>query len=185
MTDKHQSIELARQLVTETNMSADLILQKCGVTHKEYRKYYPETPISPTLALDILDARDIDELTNIQIKNKWNLSNSQLHYALYNSNAVTPIPDYYDSPRSHVTESLKLANGSRSQTDIAEEHGVSQSFVHKVAKELDLLPSNRKKRVTLTFKQWEEIKIKSKTTPIERLAKQYGVSRDTIYKGLR
>jgi len=183
MTDKYQSIELARQLVTETNMSADLILQKCGVTHREYRKYYPETPISPALAWDIIEAQK--KLSNKQIQAKWNLTTSQLHYALYNNNATTPPPEYATSPRAQVTESLKLANGSRSQTDIAEEHGVSQSFVHKVAKELNLLPNNRKKRVMLTAEQWHEIEVKSHSTPIERLAKQYGVSRDTIYKGLR
>tara|TARA_R110000851_G_scaffold231830_1_gene384575 strand:+ start:533 stop:1096 length:564 start_codon:yes stop_codon:yes gene_type:complete len=185
MTDKSQSIKLAEQLVTVTNMSVDLILQECGLTHEEYRKYYPETKITPTLALDILDARDIDELTNLQIQKKWNLSTSQLHYALYNNNAIVPKPDYIGSPRALVIDSLRTSGESKSQTSIAEECGVSQSFVHKIAKELDLLPNNRKKRVTLTEQQWEEILIKAKTIPVERLAKQYGVSRDTLYKRLR
>ena len=183
MTNKSQSIELAYKLVTTTNISIDMILKECDITHAQYRRLYPDTIITPSLALDILDARDIDGLTNKQIKRKWNLSNSQLHYALYNDNAIITKEDPLESVRDCIITALRLPK-PKSQTDIAEEYGVSQSFVHKIAKEIGALPK-RKKRVVLTEQQWEDIIVKSKTVQIEQLAKEYGVSRDTIYKGLR
>lgn len=187
MTDKNkEAVEQAHTLATTTSMSLDLILNKLNITHEEYRQSYPETEITPALALDILDARDIDGLTLAQIQKKWSLSNSQLHYALYNDNATRPKVDENALPRQRVLASLKQ-NRNRSQTSIAEEHGVSQSFVHQVAKDYDLLPTNRKKRVVLTEKQKETIidaATKNKV-PVERLAKQYGVARDTIYKIIR
>lgn len=183
MTNKSQSIELAYELVTTTNMSIDMILQKCDITHAQYRRFYPDTQITPALALDILDARDIDGLTNKQIKRKWNLSDSQLHYALYNDNALKTKEDPLESVRDCIVSALQETN-PKSQTDIAEEYGVSQSFVHKIAKEIGALPK-RKKRVVLTEEQWKDIEVKSQSTHIETLAKEYGVSRDTIYKGLR
>ncbi len=165
-------------------MSIDLVLSEFGLSHAQYRKIYPDTPISPSLALDIIDARDVDGYNNKEIKRIWNLSDSQLHYALYNDNAIKAKDTSMVLPRERVEQALKEAKGNFSQTNIAEENGVSQSYVHKVAKELGLL-CNRKKRVVLTAEQWHEIEVKSYTTPIERLAKQYGVSRDTIYKALR
>lgn len=187
MTDKSQQIELARQLATTTDMSIDLILNKFDLTHEEYRKVYPNTAITPALALDLLDARDIDGMTIAQIQKKWNLSPSQLHYALYNDNATRPKVDENALPRQRVLASLKASNGKRSQTDIAREHGVSQSFVHQIAKDYDLLPNNRKKRVVLTARQKETIidAVVNNKVPVERLAKQYGVARDTIYKLIR
>jgi len=187
MTDKFQSIELARQLATTTSMSIDLILNKFELTHEEYRQQYPETEITPALALDILDARDIDGLTLAQIQRKWNLTNSQLHYALYNDNATRPKVDENALPRQRVLAALKESRGRRSQTDIAAEFGVSQSFVHQVAKDYDLLPKNRKKRIVLTARQKETIidAVVNNKVPVERLAKQYGVARDTIYKLIR
>jgi len=186
MTDKTQSIELARKMITTTSMSIDIILQETGVSHAQYRKVYPDTKITPSLALDIIDARDIDEFNIKEIKRIWNLTDSQLHYALYNPNAIQPPKDDFELPRNCVEKALIDSNGTRSQTDIAEEHNVSQSYVHKIAKELDMLP-NRKKRVVLTAEQWRDIKSKLSATnaTVEQLAKVYGVSRDTIYKGLR
>lgn len=184
MTNKSQSIEQVRQIVTTTNMSIDLILSEFGLSHAQYRKVYPDTKITPALALDIIDARDEDGFNIKEIKRIWNLSNSQLHYALYNPNAIETPTDDFKLPRQRVEQALKDSNGKRSQTDIAEEHGVSQSYVHKIAKELDLLP-NRKNRVTLTAEQWHDIEVKSHTTSIEQLAKTYKVSRDTIYKYIR
>lgn len=184
MTNKYQAIELAHKIATTTSLSIDLILQELDLSHAQYRKRYPETQITPALALDILDARDVDGFNIKEIKRIWNLSESQLHYALYNPNAIIPKVDTKSLPRSDIERALRNSNGSRSQTDIAEEFGVSQSYVHKVAKELNLLPS-RKKRVALTEAQWEDIKINTNNKSIEQLAKQYGVSRDTIYKGLR
>lgn len=182
MTDKY---ELARQLVTTTDMSIDLIMSKLDITHEQYREYYPDTPISPGLALDIIDARDVDGLTIAQIQRKWSLSNSQLYYALYNNNATKTKVDPNALPRTRVIAALKASNGKRTQTEIAEDNGVSQSFVHKIAKELKLLPK-RKKRVVLTQAQREAIlKATKKGISIESLAKQYGVTRDTLYKQIR
>jgi transposase-like protein len=188
MTDKNQGpVQQAHALATTTSMSLDLILNKLQVTHEEYRQHYPQTEITAGLALDILDARDIDGLTLAQIQRKWNLTNSQLHYALYNDNATRPKVDENALPRQRVLTSLKESNGRRSQTEIAAEHGVSQSFVHQVAKDYDLLPNNRKKRVVLTARQKETIidAAVNNKVPVERLAKQYGVARDTIYKLIR
>lgn len=182
------NINKARALIlTSPRSQIDLILTTLGVTHEEYRQHYPDTPVTVALALDIMDAKDLDGMTNENIRRKWNLSKSQLNYALYNDKAITSRDS--SLPRLRVESALKNAwNGSvpaKSQTEIADENGVSQSYVHKIAKELGLLPT-RKKRVSLTQEQWSTIfTAVDNGTPIEHLAKQYGVSRDTIYKKLR
>lgn len=180
MTDS--KFKLARKLITTTKLSIDDILRECDLTHIEYRKEYPDTPISPELAFDILEARDVEGMSIAKIQRLWSLSTSQLHYALYNDNALQQPKS--DLPRNRVIAALKLRN--RSQTDIAEENDVSQAFVHKIAKEYGLLPTNRKKRVVLTTEQKDTItKAVNKGTSVESLAKYYKVSRDTIYKFMR
>jgi DNA-binding phage protein len=177
-------LELARELITSTNLSIDDVLRECDITHQDYRKVYPDTPMTPELALNILDARELDGMPILKIKRKWSLTTSQLHYALYNDRALQS-PDS-DLSRIRVTAALQQAKGNRSQTDIAEELGVSQAYVHKIAKECGCLPTNRKKRIVLTALQKELITTAVHNgAPVESLAKSYGVSRDTIYKFMR
>lgn len=185
MTDKARLIELAYQLATTNRLSIDLILVQFDLTQEEYRKVYPETPVTPALALDIIDARD-SGMTRRQLQRKWSLSDSQLYYALYNPNALEPKPLIDDLPRTRVIEALKESEGKRTQTSIAEEFGVSQAYVHKIAKELNLLPTNRKKRVTLTKEQrMEVIEAVQNGEEVIEVAKRYNISRDTIYKYMR
>lgn len=175
-------INKARALIlTSPRSQIDLILTTLGITHEEYRQHYPDTPVTVALALDIMDAKDLDGMANENIRRKWNLSKSQLNYALYNDKAITP--QKMNLNRLRIENALR--NTNKTQTEIADEFGVSQSYVHKMAKELGLLPT-RKKRVSLTHEQWSTIfKAVDKGTPVEHLAKQYGVSRDTIYKKMR
>lgn len=187
MTDKLSLIEQARQLATTTTISVDLILQQLDLDHRDYRKVYPDTKVTPGLALDIQDARDRDGLTLEQIKCQWYLNNSQLYFALYNDNALNPKDDNTLLVKNRIIAALRHYNGKKSQTDIAEEYGVSQSYVHLIAKELNMLP-DRKKRVVLNRTQRQDILNIMRERPLTRvtdLAKQYGVSRDTIYKLLQ
>ena len=86
-----ESIEKARALIVACPRSQiDLILATLGLTQQEYRAHYPDTPVTAGLALDIMDAKDYDGMTNAEITRKWNLTQSQLNYALYNDNALKP-----------------------------------------------------------------------------------------------
>jgi hypothetical protein len=176
------SIEKARELILASPKSQiDTILSVLNISHAKYRRSHPETPVTSGLALDILDAKDIDEMSNEDIREKWNLNRSQLAYALYNDNALkSEAPDLV-----LARIELDLKEG-KSQTDTAKENGVSQSYVHGVAKRLDLCPKNRKKRVKLTKEQFEVIKAQIEGgVPVDHLARKYNISRDTIYKRLK
>lgn len=174
---------LARKLITTTTISVDTVLSKLDVTQEEYRKHYPETPVTVCLALDVLEAQDQLGMTREQIAKRWSLSQSQLNYALYNDNALEP-KEVDNSLKACVIRSLR-ADRMRTQTDIAEAHGVSQSYVHNIAKENGLL-RKRKKRVELTEDQWLVIyRMIDEGASIESLAKAHGVARDTLYKKLR
>lgn len=169
---------LARQLITTTSISIDTILAKLDITQEQYRKQYPETPVTVCLALDVIEARS--KLSLNQIAKRWSLSQSQLNYALYNDSALTP-KNIDNSLKACVLRSLR-EDSSRTQTDIADVNGVSQSYVHGIAKEYGLL-RKRKKRVELTEEQWQSIyHLIDNGTSVESLAKQHGVARDTLYK---
>lgn len=177
-------IEIAYELITYNNLKVDITLKKLNIRQEDYRKVYPDTPISKALALDICEIKEEERLTNKQVKKRWSLSNSQLHYVLYNDDAIKTKSNDYELPRVRVLKELKKKN--KSQTDIAKDNHVSQSFVHKIAKENDLLPCNRKARTVLTKDQLNSIKkAVDNGEAVDYLAKQYDVSRDTIYKQLR
>lgn len=179
MTDLIQKANLL--IKTSPRTQIDIILATLGVTQEEYRKHYPDTPITAAFALDLIDAKEIDGLSNEDIMYKWNLSKSQLNYALYNNKAI--VSHEINLVRLRVETALRKTN--KSQTEIAEENGISQPQVHSIAKELGLLPV-RKKRISLTEQQWATIlESIANGTPVDLLAKQYNISRDTIYKKVR
>jgi len=172
---------LARKLITTTTIGIDTVLSKLDITQEQYRKHYPETPVTVCLALDILEAQTT--MTREQMAKRWSLSQSQLNYAMYNDKALEP-KDMDNSLKGCVLRSLR-ENRTRTQTDIADAHGVSQSYVHNIAKEHGLL-RKRKKRVELTEDQWRSIyHLVDNGTSVEALAKEHGIARDTIYKQLR
>ncbi len=177
------TILLARQLITTTSINVDTVLDKLGITQEQYRKHYPETPVTVSLALSVMEAKEVHGLSREEIAKRWSLSKSQLNYALYNDEAV--VPKYIDnSLKACVLRSLR-EDSTRTQTDIADAHGVSQSYVHGIAKEHGLL-RKRKKRIELTEEQWKSIyHLVDKGSSVETLAKQHGIARDTIYKKLR
>lgn len=163
------------------DLNIDSVLASVQITHEEYRKHYPDTPVTPALALDILEARDTEELTLENIKKRWNLDDSKLYYVLYNDNALKS----KEEPLTKWRIEYDLRNSLKTQTEIALKYGVSQSHVHKIAKKLNALP-DRKKRTTLSDEQVLEIKKANDSgESITSLAKKYKVSRDTIYKRLR
>ena len=177
-------IQKAYDLINHANINVDVVLNHLGIKQEDYRKVYPDTPISKSLALDIAEIKEEEKLTNKQVKKRWSLSNSQLHYVLYNDDAIKTKNNDYELPKIRVLNDLKKQN--KSQTDIAKDNNVSQSFVHKIAKENDLLPCNRKARKVLSKDQLDNIKeAVDNGEAVEYLAKQYDVSRDTIYKQLR
>lgn len=177
-------IEHAYNLITNANANVDNVLNHLNIKQEDYRKVYPNTPISKSLALDICEIKEEEKLTNKQVKKRWSLSNSQLHYVLYNDDAIKTKNNDYELPRVRVLKELKKKK--KSQTDIAKDNHVSQSFVHKIAKENGLLPCNRKARTVLTKDQLRSIKeAVGNGESVDNLAKQYDVSRDTIYKQLR
>ena len=168
-------------LVNCTNKTTiDLVLASLSISHEEYRKHYPDTPPTVALAYDIMEHPN---LTNSEIATKWNLSTSQLHYVLYNDEAL-----YAQGPSKRATTrrqvELALKEQNQTQTQIADKFGVSQSYVHKLAKKLGVL-STRKARVELTKEDWEAIIKATEHTRVEELAIKYNVARDTIYKRLR
>lgn len=174
---------LARKLITTTTISIDTVLSKLDITQEEYRKHYPETPVTVCLALDVLEAQETYKMSRERIAKRWSLTQSQLNYALYNDQALAP-KEIDNSLKACVLRSLR-EDKQRTQTDIADAHGVSQSYVHGIAKEHGLL-RKRKKRIELTEEQWRSIyNLVDKGTSVETLAKQYGVARDTLYKKLR
>jgi len=175
------TINLARQLITTTTVPIDVILTKFNITHEEYRKYYPETPVTACLSLDILENRGDMSLSEIQAK--WSLSRGQAVYALYDDSAI--IPKQQDNSLKYIVLKALRAGPTRTQTSIADANNVSQSYVHGIAKEYGLLRP-RKKRIELTEQQLKTIySAVDKGDSIETLAKSYGVARDTIYKKLR
>ena len=177
-------IQKAYDLINHANIDVDVALSHLGIKQEDYRKVYPDTPISKSLALDIAEIKEEERLTNKQVKKRWSLSNSQLHYVLYNDDAIKTKNNDYELLRVRVLNDLKKKN--KSQTNIAIDNNVSQSFVHKIAKEYKLLPSNRKARTVLTKDQLDKIKeAVDNGEAVDYLAKQYDVSRDTIYKQLR
>lgn len=178
-------IDYAHSLINNTTISTDIVLKNLNIKQEDYRKVYPDTPVSKALALDIWEIKEDEKLTNKQVKKRWSLSKSQLHYVLYNDGAIkTTNSNDYELPRIRVLKELKKKQ--KSQTDIAKDNHVSQSFVHKIAKENDLLPCNRKARTVLTKDQLDKIKeAVDNGESVDQLAKQYDVSRDTIYKQLR
>ena len=178
------TIKLARQLITTTTIPIDMILAKLDVTQEQYRKQYPETPVTVCLALDILDAKEKDSvLTLDQIAKRWSLTKSQVKYAVYNVDAI--IPKQQDNSLKYIVLKALREDPTRTQTSIADANDVSQSYVHNIAKEHGLL-RKRKKRVELTDTQlatiFDDI---DKGISIESLAKAHGVARDTLYKKLR
>lgn len=176
------NIHKARALILSTAVpDIDLILETFGVQHVDYRKEFPDTPVTPKLAALAIEAKEFKEWSNTRIAKYYNLSTPQLHYALYNRDALKE--KEMTLPEVRVIWMLK--NTDDTQTNIAEECGVSQSFVHKIAKELGRLP-DRKKRTTLSNRDVEDIAASYEAgTPITTLAKRYNVSNDTIYKRLR
>jgi len=180
-TAGRDTVNLARQLITTTTMPIDIILAKFNITHEEYRKYYPETPVTACLALDILEQRGNMSLAEIQAK--WSLSRGQAVYALYDDSAI--IPKQHDNSLKYIVLKALRADPTRTQTSIADANNVSQSYVHGIAKEYNLLRP-RKKRIELTEQQLQAIySAVDNGTSVETLAKSYGVARDTIYKKLR
>ena len=175
------TIDLARQLITTTTVPIDIILSKFNITHEEYRKYYPETPVTACLALDVLEHRGDMSLSEIQAK--WSLSRGQAVYALYDDSAI--VPKQHDNSLKYIVLKALRADPTRTQTSIADANNVSQSYVHGIAKEYGLLRP-RKKRIELTEQQLQTIySAVDNGTSVETLAKSYGVARDTIYKKLR
>jgi len=175
------TIDLARQLITTTTVPIDIILSKFNITHEEYRKYYPETPVTACLALDVLENRGDMSLSEIQAK--WSLTRGQAVYALYDGRAIIPKP--HDNSLKYLVLKALRADPTRTQTSIADANNVSQSYVHGIAKEYNLLRP-RKKRIELTEQQLQAIySAVDNGTNVETLAKSYGVARDTIYKKLR
>jgi predicted transcriptional regulator len=177
-----EKIDIAKHMISRGH-DVDTVLTGLGLSHVQYRKVYPSTPVSPGLALDIMDARDLDKLSLNQIRQLWSLNKSQLHYALYNSNAMEPVR--YAGPREQVVQALLESGKECSQTALAEEFGVSQSFVHRLAKELGCLSTTRKERVILSSQQWAEIRQLVKTKSVASIAKQYNVSRNAVYDNTR
>jgi DNA-binding CsgD family transcriptional regulator len=177
-----EKIILAKTLIAKGS-DIDTVLAGLELSHAQYRKEYPDTPITPALALDILDSRDVDKFSLQEIKHIWRLSDSQLNYALYNANSV--VPKQPQAPKEGIERALKESNGMCSQTELAEAWGVSQSYVHLIAKAIGCLPANRKKRVVLSPQQWDEIRTLVETQSVDSIAKLYGISRDTVYKKLR
>ena len=184
MGDRAKDVELCRMLANKTSASIDTILFKVKLTHEQYRAVYPDTKVSPGLAIDVCEAQQEEGLTLQQLKKRYNLSDSQLHYTLYNDEALIEASTTLANMKSMIY--VALLKKDKTQTQIAIDCGVSQGFVHSIARENNLLSSKRKKRVVLTDKQKECVKQAVRAGEhVDELAKKYGVHIDTIYKQLR
>jgi Mor family transcriptional regulator len=173
-------IALARTLIEEAGFNIDIVLEQLKVSHSAYRRQYPDTPVSPGLALLVMDDKDVYSIQTKQLQKKWNLTNSQLNYALYNPSALNPpTTPKHELVRQQILCGLREG---RTQTEVAQKVDMSQSYVHKIAKEAGLLPDNRKQRTVLSLEQKAEIIRDFGTIPVITLAKKYNVARDTIYK---
>lgn len=174
-------IEKARELIN-TGSSIDTVLRVLNISHEEYRKAYPDTPVTAGLALDVQEYKELEQCTNNHLKRVFTLSTSQLNYILYNPDAIKE--QEFTVAKTRVEHLLKTTN--KTQTAIADEAGVSQSYVHRIAKDLGLL-RRRKKRVEISAEEWDYVfdKLNNSNATVTQLAAQLGVSRDTIYKRIR
>lgn len=177
------NIQKAREVITlNPHMDIDNVLRTLGVSQSHYRKQYPDTPITADLAWEVIDAREEGKSLK-QIQQIYNLTDSQLNYALYEPRAT--------NIHRYSLDRIRLIHAMRSpepwtQKDLAKKFGCSQSYVSRIAKEIGARPHRKKRGPELPDSTIQEIMKRNKAgESISSLAKEFNVSRDTIYKRMR
>ena len=175
----------ARQVILLTNADKDQIdatLNAFGISHRQYRRHYPDTPSTLQLALDVLDALD-NGMKRKDIQLRWHLSDAQYTCAVYHDIERLGCAPALNK-RGLVLTALR-SDEKLTQQQIADKCGVTQSCVHKIAKEHGLTPE-RKTMGKLSDQDVEDIREALANGEHKAdLAAKYGVVRDTINKRLR
>ena len=179
----------AREIILATSanrVQIDHILDTLDVTQARYRRRYPDTRPTPNLAIEIENARAIGKSVS-DIMRDYSLTDSQYKAAAYGDNVFArPRGTRTLTPEYLLVKNTLIAEPKLAHCRVAEQCGVSRSYVHTVARDQDLLPKGRKKRTTLSPQDMQVInKAIDDGISVAQLANKFDVTSDTIHKRRR
>ena len=161
----------------------DEVLESLSLGQLEYRKEYPDTPMTSCFSFDIINAIDVKGMSRSFLMEKWNLDASQIKRAFtFNAEKIKreEIKRLEKTLRDKAI--VKGLKNNKSIENLMLEYDVSRSTVYKIAQKKNLLSKGRKKYKRLKNNELDSLKKDVRTLGYSAAAKKYGIALSTAYR---
>ena len=171
------SITLAKKLI-DKGFDIDEVLESFSISQLEYRKVYPETPMTSCFSIDIINAIDEKGRSRSYLKRNWNLSASQIKRAF----DFKPNKNKKRDKLTRDKEIIKDLKKNLTLEQVMLKYDISKSSVYKIARKNAWGKKDRKK-----YKRLNDFEISSLKKDVALIghhsaAKKYNISLASVYR---